>query len=89
MGLTDDLGALPPPYIRVLGFNSRGREVLAKMKRTATLPVSDSLAYLRKIDKRCADIAHIEARSTDLYMLGLPSIRPCGFDFTADSIRNV
>ncbi len=89
LGLTDEFGIKPPPYIRVLGFNSRGREVLAKMKHTATLPVSDSLAYLRRIDDRCAEFANLEARSTDLYTLGLPSIRPCGFDFTANSIRNV
>jgi len=89
LGLPNSLGTEPPPYIRVLGFNQKGREVLAVMKKTAKLPVSDSLAYLRKIDDRCADMANIEARSTDLYMLGLPSNRPCGFDFTADSIRNI
>ena len=89
LGLKDDFGSSLPPYIRVLGFNSRGREVLAKMKNTATLPVSDSLAYLRKINRRCAEVADMEARSTDLYMLGLPIQSPCGFDFTADSIRDL
>ena len=89
LGLPDSLGAEPPPYIRVLGFNAKGREVLAAMRKTARVPVSDSLAYLRRIDDRCASMADMEARSTDLYMLGLPKQRPCGYDFTADSIRLV
>lgn len=87
LGLPNSLGAEPPPYIRVLGFNANGREVLAKMRKTARVPVSDSLAYLRRIDERCAAMADMEARATDLYMLGLPVQRPCGYDFTADSIR--
>lgn len=89
LGLEDRLGEQPPPYIRVLGFNARGRQVLAAMKGTAKLPVSDSIAFLRKVNDRCAEMVDMEARATDLYMLGLPTIRPCGFDFTADSVRNV
>ncbi len=89
LGLNDDLGRQPPPYIRVLGFNARGREILAAMKTTAKLPVSDSIAFLSKINSRCAEMVEMESRATDLYMLGLPSIRPCGFDFTAESIRDI
>lgn len=89
LGLDDSLGKLPPPYIRVLGFNARGREVLAEMKRTARLPVSDSIAFLSKVNSRCAEMVEMESRATDLYMLGMPNIRPCGFDFTAESIRDL
>ena len=89
LGLEDRLGQQPPPYIRVLGFNAKGREVLATMKNTAKLPVSDSIAFLSKVNERCAEMVEMEARATDLYMLGLPHIRPCGFDFTAESIRNI
>ncbi len=89
LGLPDSLAAgdLGAPYLRVLGFNERGREILTRMKQTARLPVSDSLAYLRRIDERCAAFAELEARSTDLYRLGLPKIGPCGYDFTAQSVR--
>lgn len=89
LGLEDRLGQQPPPYIRVLGFNAKGREVLAAMKNTAKLPVSDSIAFLSKVNSRCAEMVEMEARATDLYMLGLPNIRPCGFDFTAESVRNI
>lgn len=87
LGIPRGLSAAPAPYIRILGFNRRGREILAVMKRTASLPVSDSLAYLRKLDRACLEFADLEARSTDLYTLGLPRVLPCGSDFTDGSIR--
>lgn len=87
LGLDGDLGARSAPYIRVLGFNARGREVLARMRETATLPVSDSLAYLRRMGNDACELVDAESRATDLYLLGLPRVRPCGYDFTADSVR--
>ena len=73
--------------MRVLGFNKRGREILAKMKETAKLPVSDSLAYLRNLGGDCELFAEAESRATDLYLLGLPNVRPCGLDYTKQSVR--
>lgn len=87
LGLDGNLSSIPCPYIRVLGFNERGREVLQKAKKTAKIPVSDSLAYLRKQGKTAEKFAETEALATDLYTLALPVIKPCGSDFTADSIR--
>ena len=73
LGLDDSYGAgdTGAPYLRILGFNERGREILTRMKQTARLPVSDSLAYLRRLGGRAAAFAELEARSTDLYRLGL------------------
>lgn len=87
LGLDGALGGRPAPYIRVLGFNARGREVLARMKATAQLPVSDSAAYLKRLGEAQAAFIEMESTATDLYMLGLPNIRPCGYEFTADSVR--
>lgn len=89
LGLESVYGEQRPPYIRVLGFNARGREILSRMKETATLPVSDSLAYLSRVNAACAAFVELEARATDIYLLGLPVIRPCGYDYVADSIRNI
>ena len=89
LGLESVYGEQRPPYIRVLGFNARGREILSRMKETATLPVSDSLAYLSRVNAVCAAFVELEARATDIYLLGLPVIRPCGYDYVADSVRNI
>ncbi len=89
LGLEAVYSEQKPPYIRVLGFNTRGREILSRMKETATLPVSDSLAYLGRVNEVCGAFVELESRATDIYLLGLPVIRPCGYDYVADSVRNI
>jgi predicted nucleotidyltransferase len=87
LGLYRPFADRPAPYIRVLGFNARGREVLARMKDTATLPVSDSLANLRRLGGDAALFAEEEARTTDLYRMGLPNLCPCGSDYIKPGVR--
>ena len=87
LGLRADMAEKTPPYIRVLGFNERGREILATMRDTATLPVSDQLAYLYKLGGDAARFASLESTATDLYTLALPIRQPCGYDYTAGSVR--
>lgn len=89
LGVDGALCTLPPPYLRVLGCNEKGREILARAKKAATLPLSDSLATLRKASDTAHRFATLEAAATDWYTLGLPNsaLRPCGYDFTADSVR--
>lgn len=77
----EDLQA-PPPYLRVLGFNARGREILSRARETSRLPLGVSLARLREQSEACARFAELEARATDQYMLSLPQPRPCGLDYT-------
>ncbi|MCL2857510.1 MAG: nucleotidyltransferase family protein [Oscillospiraceae bacterium] len=72
-----------PPYLRVIGLNERGDEILARMKKTATLPVSSSLARLSDASPRAGKIAALEERATDLYGFALPDPLPCGYEKTA------
>lgn len=76
-----------PPYVRVLGFNTRGRELLSTMKTTCALPVSGSLARLREVSSLAARMAELEALATDFYTLLTATSLPCGFDYTATTIR--
>jgi hypothetical protein len=57
------------------------------MKDTATLPVSDSLANLRRLGGDAALFAEEEARTTDLYRMGLPNLCPCGSDYIKPGVR--
>lgn len=79
--ITTDISAMSPPYIRVLGFNNRGTELLSKMKNTALLPISTSLASLEKTDDNCRIIAETEARCTDNFFLAKEQIFPAGFEY--------
>lgn len=69
----------PPPYLRILGMNARGREIAARMKQTAQLPYGTSFAALAKAGPR---IAELELRAGELFSLGLARPLVYGQDFT-------
>lgn len=71
-----------PPYIRVLGFNAIGREKLRAMRSSAKLPIVMRAADIKKLGERAKRISSIEERAADLFSLALPSIMPCGAEYT-------
>lgn len=81
LGVPSQLMQLSPPYIRVLSFNKKGAEILSLASQSAQLPLSHSLARLEALEE-CKPFTTLEARATDLYSLGLPSVPPCGTDYT-------
>lgn len=87
LGIPPDLGAAPPPYLRVLGMSPRGAQVLARAKGTASLPLSHSLARLERTGDRAAAFAALESRATDLYGLLCTARRPCGTDYQNPLVR--
>lgn len=87
LGLTADLNRHAPPYLRVLGMNDRGTQVLSMAKGRAKLPLSHSLAELERRGGLCTRTARLEAVSTDLYHTITPRVLPCGLDYTLPMIR--
>jgi len=75
-----------PPYLRVLGFNSRGQELMTAAKQRNTLPLSHSLSRLEELGGACAATARLEAQATDLYGLMTPVPLPCGEDYRSKVI---
>lgn len=86
LGLTAQDVLTAPPYLRVLGFNRCGLEILTRAKKTALRPLSSSLARLEAENDDCRRFALLESRATDLYALSLPQVQPCGFDYTCPAI---
>jgi predicted nucleotidyltransferase len=58
-----------PPYLRVLGFNSRGQKILRLMKVRAALPVLTKPAHARALEGEAFSLFQLECRCTDLYDL--------------------
>lgn len=81
LGIPQDAAWQAPAYLRVLGMNERGKEILSNMKRTATLPVSTSLAKLGKVSPQAAQMAALEADCADQYRIFTKQIFPCGSDY--------
>ncbi len=69
-----------PPYIRVLGMNRRGREILSVA--SPTLPILTRTAQLEDLDDRARRIFDLECVATDLHALTRPVPDPCGTDHT-------
>lgn len=67
-----------PPYLRVLGFNARGRDVLRQMRNQAALPILTKPAHARELDSTGCRLFELEARCTDLYHLCFEAISVSG-----------
>ncbi|MBP1580966.1 MAG: nucleotidyltransferase family protein, partial [Oscillospiraceae bacterium] len=87
LSVEGDLHQQLPPYLRVLGFNEKGREILAAMRKSAKLPVSSSLADLSSVSDLSQRFASLEAQSVDLYNLFEAEQKPCGQDYRFSPIR--
>ena len=75
-----------PAYLRVLGFNDWGRELLKEMKTTAQLPVLTKPAHSREMSLEAQRIFELECRGTDLFALCFDTPRPKGLDFTTGPV---
>ena len=75
-----------PPYIRVLGFNNKGRELLAKMKKTASLPVIMRYNDIGNLSGQCKSVFDTESRAVDMYNTLFDDIRPCGENMTHNPV---
>ncbi len=71
-----------PPYLRVLGFNNRGRALLREMKDRAALPILTKPGRSRELDEAGRRLFELEARCTDLYGLCFPSPPAPGREWT-------
>ena len=85
------LGILPEdreevPYLRVLGFNDRGLEILKAAKETASLPIITKPAAIAGLDEKARHTFELECRATNLYNLATPRILPCGTEYSDEIV---
>lgn len=66
------------PYIRVLGFNERGREILKVAKEKSSMPVIMKSSQTYELSAYGKHIFDLECKATNLYNLSTPRILPCG-----------
>lgn len=84
LGVTNALPALPP-YLRILGMNRTGAEILGAAK--PSLPIFTRPADLGKLDRAAQEVFLLESRADDLYGLACPVPTPCGRDYTEKLLR--
>ena len=87
LGLTQADRPGAPPYLRVLGFNARGRAVLREMKARACLSIVTKPAHAGALDGPGRRLFQLEVRCTDLYDLCLDTVPTPGREWTTDPIN--
>ena len=73
-----------PSYVRILGMNERGREILSAA--SCSLPMDTSLKALSGSGDKHKRLAALEERAGNLYGLAFEKKRPCGTEFTAKPV---
>ena len=63
LDMKKDITARPPEYIRILGFNNKGRELINLLKEKSSLPVIHNPQDLKATSK----IMSYEVRATNIY----------------------
>lgn len=78
LGITEkDIGK-PPIYIRVLGLNRRGRDILKLAQKNACIPLYTRRSDTAKLDLNIQYRIEREDYYNDIYALAFPSIQPSG-----------
>lgn len=87
LGLKTDLQQNGVPYLRVLGFTERGKALLRTARDTAKLPVVMRASDIETCSTAAQALFRLECKSTDIFNLTLPEIRPCGTEMTDNLVR--
>ena len=70
LGLEKGMADGIPPYLRVLGMDTKGEALLRRMRKSASLPVITKSAAVLKKDERSRTVFELTSRAHDLYVLG-------------------
>ena len=76
-----------PPYIRVLGFSEKGKELLSEIKNSCKLPIVSSYSDAKKTSQNAQEYFEKEAKYTDFYSMLTPKIQPAGKEFSQGIVK--
>lgn len=83
IGITKEDMRRLPPYGRILAFNERGREILARAKGATRIPFASSIAKLSQLGETAERFAELEIRASDIYGLALETVTSAQKDYRA------
>lgn len=83
IGITKEDMKNLPPYGRILAFNERGREILARAKDLTKIPFASSIAKLSQLGSRAERFVELEIRASDIYGLALETVTSAQKDYRA------
>ena len=66
------------PYIKILGINKKGLEILKEAKKSSKLPIVSRLQEVKKLSKKAYDFFELECSISELYRFFTPNIKISG-----------
>jgi len=85
LGIEDFHTEFEPQYARVLAFNERGQEILAKMKKASQIPVITKVADAKPDTNEFKIMLEKDLLATDIY--SILTDKPAGLDFKTSPIK--
>ncbi len=82
LGITAKDVEMNPAYLRVLGQNQKGNEVLRIMAQSAQLPIIAKAAHFDTLSKEGKRQFRLESLATDLYTMAFSPMGDCGTELT-------
>lgn len=87
LGIPATMAAEQPPYLRVLGMNERGAEILRAARQSATRPLLSRASQADAFEGFTRDVWRTECRAGAWYALMTPTPLARGTDYTDGMIR--
>jgi predicted nucleotidyltransferase len=88
IGITAKDQSLSPQYLRVLGQNDKGQEILRIMGQTAKLPVLLRASHFENLSPEGKRMFRLENIATDLYTMAYSPMGDCGAEYTMNLYRD-
>ncbi len=88
LGITKDMQKTPVPYIRVLGFNDKGIEVISKAKKSGKMPIVTKVSTaINSLDDFGKAVLNKEIYASDIWALSQNNPTQCGMDFYREIVK--
>ncbi|MBR2868949.1 MAG: nucleotidyltransferase family protein [Clostridia bacterium] len=80
LGISNELLSSPVPYIRILGLNSKGTELIRMIRGSEKLPIISKTADISSAGESAKKMFEAECRATDVYSILTERNGVCGLE---------
>lgn len=87
LGIDNSFFMKKPEYVRVLGFNKTGEEIIRQMRKLSETPLILKATEIKGLSVTAQKMFELENKATDLYLLSLKKPAMCGLEYKANLIK--
>ncbi|MBO5358131.1 MAG: nucleotidyltransferase family protein [Clostridia bacterium] len=87
LGIDNSFFMQKPEYVRVLGFNKTGEEIIRQMRKLSETPLILKATEIKGLSVTAQKMFELENKATDLYLLSLKKPAMCGLEYKANLIK--